>query len=139
MRITPILIELRRQLERKISIFSGVNFTVDPQLGLNGICDFLITQSPELLIITAPVVTIVEGKKEDLNTGLGQCIAEMIAAQIYNEKENQNINTIYGVVTSGTNWKFLKLEGKNVFIDLKEYYLENVAKILGILAHCFHF
>ncbi len=63
----------------------------------------------------------------------------MIAAQIYNEKEGQNINTIYGVVTSGTNWRFLKLEGKNVFIDLKEYYVENVAKILGILAHCFTF
>jgi hypothetical protein len=37
-------------------------------------------------------------------------------------------------VTSGTNWKFLKLEGNVVEIDLVEYYLTDVKKILGILA-----
>ncbi len=46
----------------------------------------------------------------------------------------QEIPAIYGVVTSGTNWKFLKLIGKVVKIDLSEYYLTDVNKILGILA-----
>lgn len=133
--ITPILIELRKQLDHRISIFSGVNFSVEPEQGLNGNCDFLISNSPELLMITVPIITIVEAKKEDLNAGLGQCIAEMIAAQIFNERENSKINTILGVITSGTNWKFLKLEGQTVFIDLKEYYLENIGKLLGILAN----
>jgi hypothetical protein len=137
--IAPILIELRRQLNHKITIFSGVNFNVAPEQGLNGNCDFLISQSTELLMITAPVVTIVEAKKEDLNAGLGQCIAEMIAAQIFNQANNENILTIYGVLTSGTIWKFLRLEEQNVFIDLKEYYLENIDKILGILSHSFAF
>ena len=132
--ITPILIELRKQLNHKISIFSGVKFNVDPEQGLNGNCDFIISQSTELLMITAPIVTIVEAKKEDLNAGLGQCIAEMIAAQIFNQRENCNINTVFGVVTSGTNWKFLKLEEQTIFIDLQEYYLDNIGKLLGILA-----
>ena len=132
--ISPILIDLRRQLNRKISLFSGVNFNVESQQGLNGNCDFIISLSEELLIVNAPVITLVEAKKEDLNGGLGQCIAEMLAAQLFNEREKNPISTIYGVVTSGTNWKFLKLQGKQVFIDLTEYYLNNLSKILGILA-----
>lgn len=132
--ISPILIDLRRQLNRKISLFSGVNFNVESQQGLNGNCDFIISLSEELLIVNAPVITLVEAKKEDLNGGLGQCIAEMLAAQLFNEREKNPISTIYGVVTSGTNWKFLKLQGKQVFIDLTEYYLSNLSTILGILA-----
>jgi hypothetical protein len=58
----------------------------------------------------------------------------MVAAQIFNEREGNEIPVIYGTVTSGTNWKFLKLKGKVVEIDLVEYYLTDVNKILGILA-----
>jgi hypothetical protein len=77
---------------------------------------------------------LVEAKKEDIIAGLGQCVAEMVAAQIFNEREGNEISVIYGTVTSGTNWKFLKLKGKVVEIDLVEYYLTDVNKILGILA-----
>jgi activator of 2-hydroxyglutaryl-CoA dehydratase len=77
---------------------------------------------------------LVEAKKEDILAGLGQCVAEMVAAQIFNEREGNEISVIYGTVTSGTNWKFLKLEGKVVEIDLVEYYLTDMNKILGILA-----
>lgn len=132
--IAPILIDLRKQFYNHISIFSGVNFTVDSGQGLNGNCDFLISYSEEILLITAPIITLVEAKKEDLNSGLGQCIAEMIAAQRFNEQEGNSITEIYGVVTSGTIWKFLKLVGNQVFLDLTEYYLANLPKILGILS-----
>ncbi len=131
--ITPILIELRKQLHHQITFFSGVNFTVDTEQGLNGNCDFIINKSTELLMIVAPVVTVVEAKKEDLNSGLGQCIAEMIASQIFNQRENNQIEIIYGVITSGTNWRFLKLQNTDVSIDLTEYYLTDIDKILGIL------
>jgi hypothetical protein len=104
---------------------------------LNGICDFIISRSPEVLIITAPVVLVVEAKKENINAGLGQCIAEMVAAQIFNERQNQNITSIYGTVTTGTNWRFLKLENQVVSIDLSEYYLRDISKILGILSSPF--
>jgi ABC-type uncharacterized transport system substrate-binding protein len=66
--------------------------------------------------------------------GLGQCVAEIVAAQIFNERDGNQIPIIYGAVTSGTNGKFLKLGGKVVEIDLSDYYLRDVNKILGILA-----
>ncbi len=132
--IAPILVELKRHFTNEINLFSGINFTVDETQELNGVCDFLITHSPEKLIISAPIITLVEAKKEDLNAGLGQCIAEMLAAKIFNQKENNNISMILGVVTSGTNWRFLKLEDAKVYIDLTEYYLSDLNKILGILS-----
>ncbi|MEG3985547.1 hypothetical protein QUA13_00085 [Microcoleus sp. S28C3] len=133
--IAPILIELRKQLNSEISFFSGIDFTIDPEKGLNGNCDFLISRSPELLILTAPVIIIVEAKKENINGGLGQCVAEMLGARIFNEREGNDIPAIFGAVTSGTNWRFLKLKDQVIEIDLTEYYLRDVNKILGILAN----
>lgn len=132
--IAPILIAVRKYLNNQISLFSGIDFTVDSAQGLNGNCDFIISLSPELLIVNAPVITIVEAKKENINAGLGQCIAEMFAAKLFNEREGNNIQTIYGTVTTGTNWKFLKLIGQVVEIDLSEYYINDIGKILGILS-----
>ncbi|MBD0303574.1 MAG: hypothetical protein ICV85_15810 [Tolypothrix sp. T3-bin4] len=132
--IAPILVDLRRQLQERVNLFSGIEFDVDKDKGLNGLCDFIISESPEQLFVSAPVITLVEAKKENIMAGLGQCVAEMLAAQIFNEREGNNIPVVYGSVTSGTNWKFLKLEGKVIEIDLSEYYLKDVNKILGILA-----
>ncbi len=132
--ISPILIELRKQLQDKINIFSGVEFNVESENGLTGVCDFIISDSPEQLFISAPVVTLVEAKKENINAGLGQCVAEMIAAKIFNERSKNEITAIYGTVTTGTNWRFLKLEENVINIDLSEYYLRDIDKILGILA-----
>jgi hypothetical protein len=132
--ISPVLLELRRKLNYQISLFSGIDFNVDPERGLNGFCDFLISLSQEQLFVRAPVVTLVETKNENLKSGLGQCIAEMIAAQEFNrQKQNQQIKIVYGVVTIGTIWQFLQLENQVVSIDLTEYYIKDVTKILGIL------
>jgi len=133
--VVPVLLELRRQLKHQISLFSGVDFTVDFSQGLNGICDFIISKNPEQLFIRQPIITIVEAKNENLNSGFGQCIAEAIAAQIFNQQEGNEISVIYGVVTIGTIWRFLKLVGKTVQIDLSEYYIKDINKILGILYH----
>jgi hypothetical protein len=132
--IAPILVDLRRQLQEQISLFSGIDFTVDDTKGLNGTCDFIITKSPEILILTAPVITVVEAKKENINAALGQCAAEMVAAQIFNQQAGNEITTIYGAVTTGSIWQFLKLEGQTLSIDLSEYYLKDVNKIISILA-----
>lgn len=132
--IAPILLELRKQLNDQINLFSGVEFNVDAAQGLNGICDFIITRSPERLIVTAPVIVIVEAKKENIPGGLGQCVAEMLAARIFNERSGNENLPIYGTVTTGSIWQFLKLDGQVIQIDLSEYYLKDVNKILGILA-----
>ncbi|MFM7578055.1 MAG: hypothetical protein ACKO5Q_14085, partial [Microcystaceae cyanobacterium] len=64
MLITPILIELRRLLNNQISFFSGISFNVDPDQGLNGNCDYIISRSSELLFLNTPIITLVEAKKE---------------------------------------------------------------------------
>jgi hypothetical protein len=131
--ISPVLFELRRILNRQMSFFSGEDFTVDAAQGLNGVCDFLLSRSTEQLILEAPVVVIVEAKKDNIKGGFGQCIAEMIAAQQFNASANQPLDTIYGTVTTGNIWTFLKLEQKTVTIDLTDHMLMPVENLLGIL------
>jgi hypothetical protein len=131
--ISPVLLEVRKILNRQISLFSGAEFTVDPDLGLNGICDFLLSRSPEQLDIEAPAVVIIEAKKADLNLGIGQCIAEMVAAHKFNQANLQPIDTIYGSITNGTAWRFLQLKEQTVTIELIDYPLPPVDLILGIL------
>jgi hypothetical protein len=75
----------------------------------------------------------VEAKKEDLVAGLGQCAAEMVAIRLFNEREGTPVPAVFGCVTSGSNWRFLKLESARLSIDRPEYYLRDAAKILGIL------
>jgi hypothetical protein len=149
--ISPVLVEVREILNRTISIFSGTDFTVDDTVGLNGICDFLISRSTEQLLIEAPVIAIVEAKKDDLNSGTGQsatqgseeaseqsvavCIAEMIAAQRFNEMNGSTIRSIYGTVTTGSNWRFLQLQGTTVSVDLTDYPIPPVDRVLGILTY----
>ncbi|MBF2015878.1 MAG: hypothetical protein IGS23_11890 [Rivularia sp. T60_A2020_040] len=134
--VIPILVEIRKVLSRKISLFSGSLFNVDISLGLTGYVDFLITLSTEMYEISSPVVTLVEAKNDLIINGIGQCVASMVAAQIFNKKQGNDIPTIYGVVTTGTSWLFLKLEEKTVYIDNQEYYIDNLGKIMGILVNC---
>jgi hypothetical protein len=76
---------------------------------------------------------IVEAKRGELELGLGQCVAEMVVAQIYNQQQEHPISVIYGSVTSGKLWQFLKLEGSIVTVDLTTYPVMPVSKVLGIL------
>ena len=134
--IAPILFELKQQLNNTVSLFSGKEFNVEPLRGLTGFCDFMISRSPEQLFIKSPVIAVVEAKNDNISSGLGQCVAEMVAAQIFNQRNQNSISSIYGVVTTGSIWKFLKLHESTVEADLDEYYLSDVGKILGILRHC---
>ncbi len=68
-----------------------------------------------------------------MKSGLGQCLAEMVAAQTFHERRNNPIPTVYGVVTTGTLWKFLRLTGDTAHLDLTEYYIKEIDLIVGIL------
>ncbi|MEO0488140.1 MAG: hypothetical protein AAFZ49_01115 [Cyanobacteria bacterium J06659_2] len=131
--IYPMLLEVRRLLERHVSLFSGEEFNVDESVGLTDICDFLITRSPEVLEIEAPAVIVVEAKKTDLKTGFGQCIAEMVAAQRFNQAQKTPIPIIYGSVSNGIQWQFLALADSTLTIDLNVYALPPIDQILGYL------
>jgi len=131
--ISPILVEVRKYLKRQVSLFSGQDFTVDASVGLTGICDFLISGSTEQLEIESPVVVLVEAEKADINSGMGQCMAEMVAVQQFNQNAGRQPKPVYGCVTSGILWRFLKLEGKQMTVDLKDYFLDPLSDLLGKL------
>lgn len=135
MLVAPILIEVRRQLGRQITLFSGVTFDVDPSQGLSGQCDFLISAEPDALTITAPVVAVVEAKNDNLKLGLAQCAAEMVAASRFNARRGREEAPVYGTVTTGTLWTFLALRGNTILADPNEHSLESLETILGILCH----
>ncbi len=130
--VAPLLAELKISL-KNISLFSGTEFNVDKSLGLTGRCDFIISATKEQYSLNAPIIMLVEAKNDNIKSGIAQCSAEMVAARQFNEKKNNNIKTIYGCVTTGSNWKFLKLIDSDLYIDSIEYYIENPAKIMGIL------
>jgi len=131
--VTPILVEMLKRFDPQLSMFSGIEFNVDKEKGLNGVCDYIISLSPEQLVLDTPLITIVEAKNDNIKSGLGQCISEMFAAQIYNRSHKRHVQSIYGLVTTGSLWNFLKLTEKIVWIDQDEYHISNSSKILGIL------
>ena len=132
--VSEVLFELREHFEQRISLFSGIDFTVDTAAKLTGICDFLVSLSPEQFELEAPVIVLVEAKNDALTSGLGQCVAEMVAAQRFNAEHGNDIPCVYGATTSGMDWLFLKLEGQQLSIDMSAYTIERCDRILGILA-----
>ncbi len=132
--VANVLFELLEQFDRRISFFSGIDFNVDPENGLTGVCDFLVSLSPMQSLLETPVIVLVEAKKDDPAPGLGQCVAEMLAAQRFNAEKGNDIPCIYGSATTGTEWKFLKLEENRLFIDITVYPIAQCDKILGILS-----
>lgn len=133
--IAPILLEFRRLRKSQNVVFSGVEFNVDPAKGLNGYCDFLITRSPRLYLVTAPVIAVAEGKNDNVNTGLGQCIAGMRAAWLFNAAKGETVSQVFGASTTGTHWKFMRLRDTEVTLDTDDYFGDCFGKVLAILLH----
>ena len=131
--VAPILVAIKKHLNQQISLFSGIEFNVDTEQGLNGFCDFLISNSTQQFFIESPVIALVEAKNDNLKSGLAQCIAEMVAAQLFNQQKNNQISCIYGIVTTGSNWKFLKLKENQVDIEGTEHFIGNLEYLLGVL------
>jgi hypothetical protein len=132
--VSPFLVELKQINHNSISVFSGEILDVDKKQGLNGECDFILSSNDNQLFIDAPIFTIVEAKKNDIGEAFGQCIAQMMGAKIFNEKHKKNIDIIYGCVTTGDRWHFLRLKNATVSITPKDITLEeNEAHILGFL------
>ena|ERR1700722_20157028 len=132
----PLLAEVWHRSGRRIALLSGVDFNVDTAAGLNGTCDFLLCRSENLYFVTAPVLVAVEAKRDSIPDGLGQCAAEMVAAQRFNQQAGTPIDPIYGCVTTGANWRFLRLSGTQLDIDVDEYTISQPDRILGVLLHC---
>jgi hypothetical protein len=133
--IAPVLVEFRRMLKHRVSLFSGVEFNVDAQKGLNGVCDYIISASSRQILMTAPIINIVEAKNENIKSGIPQCLSEMYAAKLFNTEKGTTVPYIYGIVTTGSSWKFMYLQENRVTIDSMEYFIDNIQKIMGILIY----
>lgn len=129
--VAPLLAKLKLNLPN-VSLFSGIEFNVDSALGLVGRCDFILSKSKEQYQLDAPAVIMVEAKNDNIKSGIPQCGAEMIAARRFNIEKNNMLETIYGCVTTGSLWRFLKLHDINFYIDIDEYHIQTPERIMGI-------
>lgn len=131
--IAPVLLDLRRRHPGEFTLFSGVELVADANRGLNGICDFLLAKSPSQHLVSAPILTVVEAKNDNIRNGFGQCIASMVAVKLVNDAAGKTQPALYGCVSNGTQWKFFALADTTVMIDSVEYQLNELGKILAIL------
>lgn len=131
--IAPLLVELKLSHPDRLSLFSGIEFTVDAAAGLTGQCDYILARSPQQLELTAPACVLVEAKSENIVRGVPQCLAEMVAAQRFNAAEGSADGPIYGAVTTGVLWRFLVLDGTRAAVDEVEYHVQNPRRVFGIL------
>ncbi len=136
--VMPILSEVW-YLNKNFKPLSGLTFNVDAQKGLKGIADFLISSNPNAQELESPIMCVFEAKNDAIEDWYGQCGAEMYAARIFNERAGNNIKTIYGAVTNGIAWQFLKLEGQSLFIDSQRYGTANLPQLLGAIQKVYNF
>jgi hypothetical protein len=130
--IAPVFVELYNQANNQISFFSGVELNVDKERELNGEVDFLFSKHFQTSVVTAPIVMVAEAKRDDFDKGAAQCMAEMIAAKIFNERKGK-VEEVYGVITNGTIWQFAQFKNEEIIEVSGDYLLENIEKIIGIL------
>jgi hypothetical protein len=136
--VAPILGEMWF-INQRFKPLSGLTFNIDASKGLKGVADFLISAKPNSSGLHSPIFCIFEAKNDAIEDWYGQCGAEMYAARIFNEREGNNIKIIYGAVTNGFTWQFLKLEGQTLFIDSQRYGTANLPQLLGAIQKIYNF
>lgn len=131
--VVPVLLAVRELVPGDLTIYSGQRLDVDPALGLFGECDYILARTPPVPRLRAPLLTILEAKKSDIEAGLGQCVAQMVAARLFNERAGEPSRSLFGCVTTGEVWQFLRLEGAEVTIDRGRLFIDSVGQILAVL------
>lgn len=133
--VAPLLSELWGRFPGRLNMHSGVDFPADPDAELTGFVDFIVGRGPQLPRISPPVLLVFEAKRDSIPDGYGQCIAAMVGAERYNRRANLPADPIYGCVTTGELWRFLRLSGGVVTFDEPQYLIDQLDRLLGILAY----
>jgi hypothetical protein len=134
--VAPVLMACRDIVGHHFRLFSGARLDVAPDRGLNGACDFIFARGHSSFVVQAPSMLILEAKKNDIEEGLGQCAAQLIGARCYNEREGKAVRFLYGCVTTGESWQFLKLEGNELTVHPERYPIQELGKILWFIVEC---
>ncbi|TAE24751.1 MAG: hypothetical protein EAZ91_19970 [Cytophagales bacterium] len=130
--VAPILVEVLELTNEFFTIYSGDILTADETVGLRGECDFILTKATGTFNINYPILQVVEAKKNDLDIGVPQCAAQLIGAQLFNKKKGVNLPFVYGCVTTGDEWLFMRLSGNELVIDIRKYYLVEIGELLAL-------
>jgi hypothetical protein len=130
--VAPMLLASREISQGAVAIYSGMRLDVLPEQGLAGECDFVLTATPAVPVLHTPIVTILEAKKNDVEGGLGPCAAQMTGARLLNQKEGRDGSRVFGCVTTGEAWQFLRLDETDLRLDTERYYIDNVGGILAV-------
>ena len=137
--VSPILAELKERNPRFVKLFSGEIINADFKAGLNGEIDFILTRHPESLDPRAPILCITEAKIGKIQKYIPQAAAQMVGAKVFNLKNNEPFSTVFGAVTDGKVWRFLKLEDDNLWTDNKDIFINEMPLLLGILQNIVDF
>lgn len=130
MLIAPVLSAVKAANVDKIALFSGEPLTMPGEL--SGICDFILAANPKAFLPEPPIMVLVEAKRQDLYSGIPQCIAEMVAARSVNERSGVAYEAIYGCVITGNEWLFLRLSENRAISDPTIFYYPELNRILGV-------
>jgi len=99
-----------------------------------GVADYLGAERKRYL--EAPLLCIIEAKKDDFEQGMAQCLVEMQACQW----ENQCLGLrteIYGLVTNGSGWVFYRLMPGGEVYETLLYSVNDLATLIGALHNVF--
>lgn len=131
--VSPILVEIAKLFEHRVTLFSGEELLVDSEKDLSGECDFFFTLVPQGAYLESLIISVVEAKDEDMDYGIAQCAAQLYGAKLFNEIEGKNIPILYGCATDGIEWQFIRFENNTFYIDNKVY--TDIREILGVFYH----
>ena len=129
--VSPIMMAIKNANKDKMNVLSGENMNVAKDQSLTGECDFIFVKDPDTFNVESLIFCLVEAEKNDLVSGIGQCTAQMIGARMINEQDGVNFPVIYGCVTTGTDWQFLKLEDQLVTLERNLKYINELPYLLG--------
>ncbi|TAE32609.1 MAG: hypothetical protein EAZ91_04685 [Cytophagales bacterium] len=137
--VSPILLELVHRNNDFFTFYSGENLPADRSKGLVGECDFFISRYTGSFAMNMPVLAIIEAKRDNLESGVDQCAAQLYGASLVNENLGHPVPIYYGCVTNAREWLFMKLEHHQYTIDTRRYTLDRLPQLLGIFEHILNF
>jgi len=134
--VAPVLSAVRELAKAKVHVYSGVRLDIDADRGLKGECDFILGRTTSIYVMQSPLLVVLEAKKNDIEEGLGQCAAQMLGAKTFNESDGTATPFLFGCVTTGEDWQFLKLENQELLVHPSRFGLGELERILWVLVQC---
>jgi len=130
--ISPLLREIYKRHSKNYSFW--IQKPISFNEVLSGTPDYIFSKRSALgkTVLETPIVIVVEAKKNDFEQGWGQCLAELVASQKINNNET---NSVYGVVTDGNLWQFGRLQEHLFTKNEKNYTIDNMQELFGALEH----